>query len=223
MTVKITGIIPVKANSQRVKNKNIRNFAGTTLLKLKLNQLKKTKKFDDFIVSSENRSILSYAKKLGYNIHIRDPYYSTSRVPMSEVYSYIASEVKAEYVAWINVTNPLVESKVYDKAVDVFRKIYKRYDCLLSAKKNKENFFFNEKPINFKPYPWPRSQDLKPVISLPFVINILARKNLEKWGSCVGKKPYFFFVDPVVSTDIDEKHNFDFCEMIYKQNRRRKK
>ena len=223
MTVKITGIIPVKANSQRVKNKNIRNFAGTTLLKLKLNQLKKTKKFDDFIVSSENRSILSYAKKLGYNIHKRDPYYSTSRVPMSEVYSYIASEVKAEYVAWINVTNPLVESKVYDKAVDVFRKIYKRHDCLLSAKKNRENFFFNEKPINFKPYPWPRSQDLKPVISLPFVINILSRKNLEKWGSCVGKKPYFFFVDPVVSTDIDEKHNFDFCEMIYKQNIRRKK
>lgn len=222
MAIKITGIIPVKENSDRVENKNIRNFAGTNLLKLKLNQLKKTKKFHKFIVSSESKKILHYAKKLGYEIHERDPYYSTSKVPMSEVYSYIASEVKADYVAWINVTNPLVESKIYDKAVETFKKIHKKYDCLLSAKQNKENFFFKKKPINFKPYPWPRSQDLEPVISLPFVINILSRKNLEKWGSCVGKKPYFYFIDAVTSTDIDEQHNFDFCEMIYKQIKKSK-
>ena len=91
---------------------------------------------------------------------------------MSEVYSYIASEINADYVAWINVTNPLVNAQIYDKAVKIFRKKYKKYDCLLSAKENKENFFYNNKPINFKPYPWPRSQDLKPLISLPFAINI---------------------------------------------------
>ncbi len=145
MTIKITGLIPVKENSERVKNKNIRNFAGTNLLKLKLNQLKKTKRFHKLIVSSESSKILNYAKKLGYDTHNRDPYYSTSHVPMSEVYSYIASEIKAEYVAWINVTNPLVESKIYDKAVEIFRKIYKKHDCLLSAKENKENFFFKKK------------------------------------------------------------------------------
>ena len=37
----ITGIIPVKANSERVKRKNIRKFGDTNLLKLKLSQLKK--------------------------------------------------------------------------------------------------------------------------------------------------------------------------------------
>lgn len=217
MKIKVTGIIPVKGNSERVKKKNTRNFAGTNLFKLKLDQLKKTRNFENFIVSSEDNKILSYAKKKGYKIHKRDPYYSTSNVPMSEVYSYIASEVKCDYVAWLNVTNPLATHKIYDKAVIEFRKIYKKYDCLLSAKENKENFFYKKKPINFKPYPWPRSQDLTPVISLPFVINILSRKNLEKWGSCVGKNPYFFFVDPIDGTDIDEQHNFDFCEMLYKK------
>ena len=41
---------------------------------------------------------------------------------MSEVYSYIGSSVKADHVAWINVTNPLAESKIYDKAVELYKK-----------------------------------------------------------------------------------------------------
>ena len=41
----IVGIIPVKANSERVKRKNIRKFSNTNLFELKLSQLKKNKKF----------------------------------------------------------------------------------------------------------------------------------------------------------------------------------
>ena len=217
--IKITGIIPVKANSERVKKKNLRKFADTNLYELKLNQLGKTKNFKNFIVSSEDKNILKIAETKGFQTHLRDPYYSKSQVPMSEVYSYIASSIKAEHIAWINITNPLVNTKIYDKAAELYCKNYKKYDCLLSSKENKENFFYNKKPINFKRSPWPRSQDLNPLISLPFVINILRRKNLERWGSCVGKKPFFYILDPVISTDIDNQHNFDFCEMIYKKKK----
>ena len=217
----IIGIIPVKGNSDRVKKKNLRKFANTNLFELKLSQLKKTTKFKSFIVSSENKKVLRIAEKKGFQTHLRDPYYSTSKVPMSEVYSYIASSIDSKYVAWINVTNPLAEAKVYDKAVTIFNKVKTKHDCLLSAVNNYENYFYKGKPVNFKPTPWPRSQDLRPLISLPFVINILLRKNLIKWGSCVGKKPFFYKLDPVISTDIDNKHNFDFCEMIYRKRKYR--
>ena len=213
--MKIIGIIPVKEHSVRVKKKNIRKFANTNLFELKLSQLKKTKKFSNFLVSSENKKILMIAQKNGFLTHLRDPYYSTSKVPMSEVYSHIASSINTEHVAWINVTNPLAGPAIYDKAATVYKKIHKKYDCLLSAVENYENYFYNKKPINFKPTPWPRSQDLNPLISLPFVINILRRKDLIKRGSCVGKKPYFYKLDPILSTDIDNQHNFDFCEMVF--------
>ena len=35
----ITAIIPVRANSQRVKNKNIKPFANSNLLAIKIKQL----------------------------------------------------------------------------------------------------------------------------------------------------------------------------------------
>ena len=169
----IIGIIPVKGNSDRVKKKNLRKFANTNLFELKLSQLKKTTKFKSFIVSSENKKVLRIAEKKGFQTHLRDPYYSTSKVPMSEVYSYIASSIDSKYVAWINVTNPLAEAKVYDKAVTIFNKVKTKHDCLLSAVNNYENYFYKGKPVNFKTTPWPISQDLRPLISLQFVINIL--------------------------------------------------
>jgi len=181
----ITALVPVKGNSERVKKKNLRNFGGSTLYEIKLSQLKKTKKFNRIIISSEDKSILEIAKKAGFDTHLRDSYY------------------------------PLVEHEVYDNAVEIYHKINTKYDCLLSSVRNYQNFFFKKKPVNFKPSPWPRSQDLEPLVSLSFAINILKRKNMIKWGSCVGNKPFFFFLNPIISTDIDDQNSFKLSELIF--------
>ena len=61
----IVGLIPVKGSSDRVKQKNLRDFAGSSLLEVKLNQLKEAKGFADLIVSSEDKTILEISKKNG--------------------------------------------------------------------------------------------------------------------------------------------------------------
>ena len=214
----IVAIVPVKGNSVRVKKKNLTKFANSNLFKIKLKQLKKTDCFKKIIISSESKKILNYAKKNGFGIHLRDRFFSTSKVPMSDVYKNIASEVDGEYIAWINVTNPLCDEYIYQSAVKKFKTISKNYDCFLSAVKNKQNYFYKNKPINFKRSPWPRSQDLQPLISLPFAISILKRKDMVKWGSCVGKKPFFYFLNSLVATDIDDQSSFKIAELLYKKN-----
>jgi len=222
--IEIEGIIPVKTFSVRVKNKNLRKFANTNLYELKLKQLSQTKQFKNFIISSESQKVLDIAKKYNFKTHLRNKYYSTSEVPMSEVYSNLGQQAETEYVAWINVTNPLINSEIYDLAANIFKKkIYNsNYDCLLSAIENKENFFFKRKRINFERSPWPRSQDLTPLISLPFAINILKKKDLIRWGSCVGKNPFFFKLNPLLAMDIDNQYNFDFCEFLFKNSKKYK-
>ena len=74
----IIGLVPVKGNSERVSKKNLRRFANTTLLDLKLNELSKSKGFEKIIVSSENDEVLSTAKKKGFDVHERNAIYSTS-------------------------------------------------------------------------------------------------------------------------------------------------
>ena len=52
---------------------------------------------------------------------------------------------------------------------------------------------------------------------MTFVVNILKRKNMVDWGSCVGSKPYFYQLSKFESWDIDFQEDFDFCEMMFKQ------
>lgn len=214
---KIVGIIPVKLKSERVIDKNFRQFCNTSLFELKLTQLKKTKEFARFVVSSESEKVLKKAQKLGFDVHLRDPKYSTSFVSMSKVYEYIASEIECQYLAWINVTNPLFETKNYDLAAKIFKKLDKsKFDCLLSTFEIKDYFFYKKKPLNFIRTPWARSQDLVGLQSLSFAINILSRKNMIKWQSCVGKKPYLLEFPQLDSWDIDFNHDFNFCEYVFK-------
>jgi CMP-N-acetylneuraminic acid synthetase len=220
MKHKIVGLIPVKGTSERIPRKNLRPFADTNLYELKLKQLQKVQGFSDLIVSSEDETILETARKYGYNTHKRDPKYSTGHVPMSEVYSYVASEIHGEHIAWINVTNPLADGDVYTSAIWEYENQPESCDCLLSAYEIKDNFFFRGKPVNFEPYPWARSQDLEGLYSMSFVINILKRDDMIRWGSCVGDSPHFYLLDQVTSWDIDFQADFDFCEAIFHKQKK---
>ena len=217
MSKEVVGLIPIKGSSERVPMKNLIKFGDTSLYELKLSQLSRASGFKKIIVSSENHKILSIAEKKGFGIHERDPKYSTSDVPMSDVYSNIASEIEGENIAWINATNPLAEAHLYTNAVKLFEQMDSSYDCLLSAINIQENIFYKGVPVNFSPSPWPRSQDLRGLCSLTFVINILKRRDMIKWGSCVGSSPYFYYMDKLDSWDIDTQEDFDFCEMIHNQ------
>mgnify|MGYP001346938406 CR=1 FL=1 len=42
---------------------------------------------------------------------------------MNEVYENLGKQAKTEYDAWINVTNSLAGSEIYDKAVEIYKKI----------------------------------------------------------------------------------------------------
>jgi len=216
----ITALIPVKKTSDRIKDKNIRRFSDTSLFELKLKQISSLSCFDRLIVSTEDSELMKIAESYGFQIHNRDKKYSTSEIPMSDVYKYIASEIDGEHIAWINVTNPLAYGYIYENAVSDYLAMEESYDCLLSVVELKDYIFFNGKPLNFKPNPWPRSQDLEGTLAMSYVINILRREDMIKWGSCVGFSPYFYTLDQTISTDIDFQIDFEFCEFIY--NKRKK-
>ena len=65
-----------------MKGKNLRKFHNTNLYELKIAQLKKTKNFPKFMVSSESKKVLKIAEKKRFFNSFKRPYYSTSHVPM---------------------------------------------------------------------------------------------------------------------------------------------
>ena len=101
MKNKITAVIPTRAGSVRVKQKNIRKFGDSTLLNLKIEKIKELKKLgqiDDIILNSDCPVSWDIARDQRVEIHKREPYYASSECPITEYWKY-------EFQKLINVGN----------------------------------------------------------------------------------------------------------------------
>ena len=58
INMKIKALVAVRSGSQRVKNKNIRKFVDSSLLEIKINQLKRIKELDGIVVNSNDEGML---------------------------------------------------------------------------------------------------------------------------------------------------------------------
>ena len=116
--MKMKALVAVRAGSQRVQNKNIRPFAGSSLLEIKLEQLKRVGIFDGIVVNSDDDHMLQIAHNMGCETVKRDAEYASSSVSMSEVYKNMAENIDTDHIAYINVTNPLLRDESIIKAQD---------------------------------------------------------------------------------------------------------
>ena len=61
--VKITAVIPIRRGSQRVKDKNLRPFANTTLMENNINSLLQVPELDSIIVNTNSEEVIEIVKK----------------------------------------------------------------------------------------------------------------------------------------------------------------
>lgn len=217
--MKIKALVAVRSGSVRVQSKNIRPFAGSSLLEIKMNQLKRIPNLDGIIVNSNDEQMLQIASKMGAEIVKRDDYYASNEVSMSEVYKNMAENADTDVIAYINVTNPLLKDETIIKTIDLYKNMVSEhtFDSVNSAHLIKEFMFRDNLPINYDLQNQPRSQDLPDITALNFAINIIDRDKMIERKNVVGYMPKLYIIDEVEATDIDNQIDFEFAEFMYKK------
>lgn len=218
MSKVIKALIPVRSGSKRVQNKNIRPFAGSSLLEVKINQLKRISNLDGIVVNSNDDNMLDIAKSLGAEVVKRDEYYAGDNVT-NEMYKNIAENCNSDIIMYTNVTSPLITDETIEKCIEMFLNKDNSFDSINTANLVKEFLWLDGKPINYDPKNTPKSQDLPNITALNFAINIIDRDNLISRKHYIGAKPYLYLVDDVEAIDIDNMIDFEFAEFMYKKLR----
>lgn len=216
----VKALVAVRSGSTRVINKNLRPFAGSSLLEIKLNQLKRISLLDGIIVNSNDDTMLEIAKEMGCETVRRDVYYASNSVSMSDVYRNMAENADCDIIVYSNVTNPLLKDATIVKAIKAYFNLDGKYDSLNSAHLIKEFMFRDNLPINYDLRNQPRSQDLPDISALNFAINILSRNTMIENRNVVGVRPNIYLIDELEATDIDNQIDFDFAEFVYEQQMR---
>lgn len=203
----ITAIIPVRAGSTRLKNKNIAPFAGTNLLVNKINQLKQVPEVTRIIVSSDSDLMLEMAKAAGADTHKRAPEYCDEKTKtFGEVVRHIAESVDGDDILWATCTSPLVFPKDYRAAINAYYPALEQgYDSLMSVESFKRYIWTEEGPLNYelglKHVP---SQKLPTMYFVTDGILIAPRKKMIEWSYFHGRNPFKFIVDKRTGCDIDD-------------------
>lgn len=217
--MKIKALVAVRSGSVRVTNKNMRPFAGSTLLEVKLRQLKRIPNLDGIIVNSNDDEMLALAASLGCETVKRDQYYASNVVSMSDVYKNMAENCDCDVIAYINCTNPLLKDQTIIDAIEAYKQMAAsgKHDSLNSAHLIKEFMFKDNLPINYDLRHQPRSQDLPDIAALNFAISIISREKMIECKNVVGYAPNIYIIDEVEATDIDNPIDFEFAEFVFKK------
>ena len=221
----ITAVIPCRAGSTRVKNKNFRRFADSNLLEIKVKQAKALgRRGLDIVVNSDSPIAKDIAIANGVRFVERPEYYASSECTNSEYYEHLASGVDADCIMILQPTAPLIRPETINDCLDVFTKNgpyshLNAYDSLMTCEYVKKFAWYGGSPMNYDLTNMPNSQDLQPIVMPTFNIMICKVDSLLKAKNVITDRCFFYEVDDLQSVEIDTPLDFEIAEFLYKKIR----
>jgi len=220
-----------RGGSTTLKNKNIKKLYGKPLIVQTLITAKKTKIFDNIVVSSDSKKIIDISKKyVDYTIkrphslsHNSSPKIQAIRHALENSEKFFKK--KFDIIIDLDATAPLKTTKDIKSALKVFLK--NKNSNLFSVCRSNKNPYYNmvEKKynkikivkklkINF--YSRQRAPE---IFDINASIYIWKRYNLLKMNNIINKKTGIFIMPKSRSTDIDDKYDFELVKYFFKKNK----
>lgn len=217
--MKVTAVIPVRKGSQRVKDKNLRSFAGTTLLDLKIQALLQVPELDEIVVNTNSEEAIDLVIKKytgGVKYHCREEYYASSKCSGSEFFRHLGEVTDTDVFVYCPCTSPFIKPNTISQCIQQFKS---NTDCdsVATVSSIKEFLWLDGKPINYNPLQAPNSQNLPNIVALNFGATVVRREDLIANSNIIGHYPKFVLTDEIEAIDIDTPLDFYIAEQLYKK------
>lgn len=214
---KIVALLPMKANSVRVKGKNFREFCGKPLFRWILDTLLEVEAIDQIIINTDARHILAENGLVDTDrITIRDrkPEICGDHVSMNLVLADDLANVPADLYLMTHTTNPLMSADTVRKAISAFidAKALDQADSLFTVDKVQSRFYrADSSPVNHDPDNLIPTQNLEPWFEENSNLYIFTRESFAKTNARIGRQPMMFEGPFFESVDIDTPTDWDFA------------
>ena len=209
----IIAIIPARANSKRLKNKNIKSFMGKPLIYWTIKQALEIKLINRVIVNTEDSEIASIAKSYGAEVpFIRPARLSNDNVSATEVIKHAITKLKFNgIVVLLQPTSPLREKKDIIKGISMINNNVKSTMSVYKFPHPSEIVTLNKIGEKFNP------------LSKTKILNITNGAVYVATSDWLLKNPTFYCEDVYTyemsaenSIDIDYDYQFKIAEAMFK-------
>jgi CMP-N-acetylneuraminic acid synthetase len=219
---KVTAFLPVRKGSQRVANKNFRQFHDYKygLFELKVRQLIDCPNIDEIIISTTD--------ELAYQCHFDSPKVNIidrpqelglSTTKTDDLVNYALNLVASRWFLWTHVTSPLFTAANYSKFIERSKREIAEngYDSSATVSVHRGYLFKNDgTPLfNRDHMKWPSTQSVEPVIELNNAGFFGKTSTLKIKKDRVGINPFYYECGKVESIDVDWDDDFIIAQALY--------
>jgi len=219
----IVALLPMKANSERVKGKNFKLFGEKPLYRWILDTLLSIEIIDHIVINTDARNILEEDKVFRENtkliIRDRPEEICGDLVSMNQIIADDINFIEAELYLMTHTTNPFLSANSIEKSIEIFKNksINNKIDSLFTVNKTQERFYDkNSNPINHNPKVLSRTQDLERWFKENSNLYLFTKKSFNSTNARIGKKPYMHETEDYESIDIDTPSDWDLAEILRK-------
>ncbi len=212
--MKIVAVVPMKLNSSRLPQKNIKCFTNgkplcyyilSTLLLLRHS-------IDEVYVYCSNPDIQNYLPK-GVNYLMRSEQLDQDSTKINEVLQCFAKDVSADIYVMAHTTAPFVTAKSIEKGLNA---VYSgSYDSAFAAKKIQDFLWKDGIPFNYNLNCIPRTQDLPLYYEETSGFYIYRSEIITEFNRRIGRNPYIVEVGEIEGIDIDEPEDFEIADAVF--------
>lgn len=221
--MKIAALVPVRAGSKRIPNKNLALIGNESLIARKVRQLKESEFITDIYVGTDGEQLAAEAENCGATVVLRDPRCcDEDQASANMMIADFVKRVSCDIVVWAHATNPFVEGPTYDSAIKTFvQEEAKNFDSLMSVLALQEHLWTpNFHPLNYNPYKERHTlaKELPAYYKQTGAFFIQRHQAMKNNSYFFGKHPYLFKTTELEAVDINTPYDLELANALLNVN-----
>lgn len=220
MTQAIIALLPMKAHSERIPEKNFKELAGKPLARWIIDSLLGVEQISRIVINTDARTHLdSIGIRSSDRILIRDRRAELCGdfVSMNLILEDDIAAMGVGRYLMTHTTNPLISSRTVKAAIDKFDRA-SGYDSLFSVNRIQTRFYRADgSAVNHDPNNLIRTQDLEPWYEENSCLYLFTDESFAATGARIGTKPMLFETPMLESIDIDEPQDWLLADALVRR------
>ncbi|MEB3179500.1 MAG: acylneuraminate cytidylyltransferase family protein [Nostocaceae cyanobacterium] len=219
-SLKVVALLPMKANSERVRGKNFKKLHGKPLFQWILDSLLSISEISQVVINTDARTILAENNLVDSErvlIRDRNPEICGDFVSMNLILADDIANIPADVYLMTHTTNPLLGAGTIQKALQLFleAKAKGTADSLFTVNKFQTRFYRQDgTAVNHDPNNLIRTQDLEAWYEENSNLYIFTAESFAATNARIGNQPIMFETPRLESIDIDDQTDWQLAEAV---------
>lgn len=218
-------LIPARAGSKRIKNKNILKFKKKSLLDFTFCLFRNSKLKENLYVSTNSKKIIETCKKNKVNYVLRPNILSQDKSLVEEAILHFFEKkknlIKNDWLILLQITSPLRNKNIFNKFLRYVKSQKKNINTVISVTKSKKDIWTekNNKLIRIKPLAPRREQEREPYFEENGLFYAIRINYFLKHKKIIKGNIKKFITPKEISLDINDDHDLNLFKLIINKNK----